>query len=55
MIVADVAMSLKLYGVFTIRQDKNTKIRRNTVARWFLFIGSDRASKRHENGRGGEF
>ena len=28
---------------------------KNKVARWFLLIGSDRASKTHENGRGGEF
>ena len=31
------------------------KIRCKTVARWFLMMGSDRASKTHENGRGGEF
>ena len=43
------------FGAFTIRQDKNAKIRWNTVARCFLLIGSDRASKTHENGRGGEF
>ena len=34
---------------------KNAKIRWKTVARWFLLIGSDRASKKHANGRGGEF
>ena len=34
---------------------KMKKIRWKTVARWFLLIGSDRASKTHENGRGGEF
>ena len=34
---------------------KLQKIRCKTVARWFLLIGSDRASKKHENGRGGEF
>ena len=44
-----------VFGAFTIRQDKNAKIRWKTVARWFLLIGSDRASKTHENGRGGEF
>ena len=43
------------FGAFTIRQDKNAKIRRKTVARWLLLIGSDRASKKHANGRGGEF
>ena len=42
-------------GAFTIRQNKNAKIRLKTVARWFLLIRSDRASKKHENGRGGEF
>ena len=45
----------KHFGAFTIRQDKNAKIRWKTVARWFLSIGSDRASKKHENGRDGEF
>ena len=45
----------KLFGAFTIRRDKNAKIRWKTVARWFLLIGSDRASKTHENGRSGEF
>ena len=44
-----------LLGAFTSRQDKNAKIRWKTVARWFLLIGSDRASKKHANGRGGEF
>ena len=34
---------------------KMQKIRWKTVARWFLLIGSDRSSKTHENGRGGEF
>ena len=34
---------------------KMQKIVGKTVARWFLLIGSDRASKKHENGRGGEF
>ena len=34
---------------------KLQKIRCKTVARWFLLIRSDRASKKHENGRGGEF
>ena len=48
-------MSFQVFGAFTIRQDKNAKIRWKTVARWFLLIGSDRASKTHENGRGGEF
>ena len=48
-------MSLKDFGAFTIRQDKNAKIRWKTVARWFLLIGSGLASKTHENGRGGEF
>ena len=43
------------FCAFTIRQDKNAKIWWKTVARWFLLIGSDRASKTHENGRGGEF
>ena len=42
-------------GAFTSRQDKNAKIRHKTVARWFLLIGSDRASKMHDNGWGGEF
>ena len=40
-------MSLKLFGALTIRQDKNAKIVGKTVARWFLLIGSDRASKKH--------
>ena len=48
-------MSLILFGAFTIKLDKNAKIRCKTVARWFLLIGSDRASKMHENGRCGEF
>ena len=42
-------------NAFTIRQDKNANIRWKTVARCFLLIGSDRASKKHKNGRGGEF
>ena len=46
---------LKLFGALTIRQDKNAKIKCKTVAHWFLLIGSNRASKKHENGRGGEF
>ena len=45
----------KLFGAFTSRQDKIAKISCKTVARWFLLFGSDRASKKHENGRGGEF
>ena len=52
MVAAVVYMSLK---AFTSRQDKIAKIGCKTVARWFLLIGSDRASKKHENGRGGEF
>ena len=43
------------FGAFTIKLDKNAKIRCKTVARWFLLFGSDRASKKHENGWGGEF
>ena len=46
---------LSFFGAFTIKLDKNAKIRCKTVARWFLLIRSDRASKKHENGRGGEF
>ena len=34
---------------------KNAKIRRKTVAHWFLLIGTVHASKKHANGRGGEF
>ena len=48
-------MSLKVFGAFTIRQDKHAKIRCNTVARFFLLIVSDRASKKHENGRAESF
>ena len=55
MVAVDVYMSLKAFGAFTSRQDKIAKIRCKTVARWFLLIGSDRPSKKHENGRGGEF
>ena len=45
-----------VFGAFTSRQDKIAKIRCKTVARWFFFlIGSYRASKKHENGRGREF
>ena len=45
----------KLFSAFTIRQDKNAEIRCKTVADCFLLIGSYRASKKHANGRGGEF
>ena len=55
MVAADVYMFLKAFGAFTSRQYKIAKIRCKTVARWFLLIGSDRASEKHENGRGREF
>ena len=45
----------RFFGPVTSRQDTNAKIKRKTVARWFLLIGSDRASKKRETGRGGEF
>ena len=55
MIAADVYMSLKAFwsGAFTIRQDKNAKISWKTVARLFLLIGSDRASRKQSMQMGG--
>ena len=42
-------------GVPRSLRTRHIQIRCKTVARWFLLIRSDRASKKYENGRGGEF